>query len=106
MVRDSSGAAVADAEVSLVNAQQAVLSRTRTDVEGRFRFEDVPAGSHAVAVSRANFGRRRVVGGGGAAGLTVVLQPGQVSEEVTVTAEAGQVSAARETAQPINVIRE
>ena len=109
VVKDDAGAVVADTEVSLVNAHQAVLSKTRTDSEGRFRFADVPAGSYAVAVFRQNFGRQRVaveVAGSGEVGVSVVLQPTQLVEQVTVTAEAGQVSDARNTAQPVNVIGE
>lgn len=109
VVKDDAGAVVADTEVSLVNAQQAVLSQTRTDSEGRFRFADVPAGSYAVSVNRPNFGRQRVaveVAGSGEVGVSVTLHPTQLIEQVTVTAEAGQVSDARNTAQPINVIGE
>jgi outer membrane receptor protein involved in Fe transport len=109
VVRDASGAVVSDTDVSLVNAQQAVLSQTVTDAQGRFQFAEVPAGSYAVTVSRPDFSRQREavqVKAGGTAELNVVLQPSQISEQVTVTAEAGQVADARETAQPINVIRE
>ncbi|HEV2881814.1 MAG TPA: TonB-dependent receptor [Pyrinomonadaceae bacterium] len=109
IVRDPSGAVVIDTEVSLVNAQQAVLRDTKTDTEGRFRFTDVPVGSYAITISRSDFGRRREavqVTAGSTAELSVVLQPSQVSEQVTVTAEAGQVSDARNTAQPVNIIRE
>jgi len=109
VVKDASGAVVADTEVSLVNAHQAVLSQTRTDAEGRFRFADVPAGSYAVSVYRPSFGRQRVsvqVAGSGEIGVAVVLQPTQLAEQVTVTAEAGQVGDARNTAQPVNVVGE
>jgi outer membrane receptor protein involved in Fe transport len=109
LVRDPSAAVVADAEVSLVNAQQAVLSQTKTDAEGRFEFKDVPPGTYAVAISRPNFSRQREavqVTAGETAELRVMLRVGQLSEQVTVTAEAGQVADARNTAQPINVIPE
>jgi hemoglobin/transferrin/lactoferrin receptor protein len=109
VVRDASGEAVGGAEVSLVNAQQAVLSQTQTDAAGRFQLSDVPPGSYAVTVWRSGFSRGREaveVTAGVTRELRVVLEVGPVSEQVTVTAEAGQVADARNTAQPVNVIPE
>ena len=109
VVRDSSGAVVSNAEVLLINAQQAVLSQTKTDAEGRFQFADVPPGSYALTVYRPDFSRQREavqVTEGDTTELNVVLQVNQVSEQVTVTAETGQVADARSTAQPVNIINE
>ncbi|HYN86053.1 MAG TPA: TonB-dependent receptor [Pyrinomonadaceae bacterium] len=107
VVRDASGAAVADADASLVTAQQTVIGKTKSDAEGRFRFENVAAGSYLVVVSRADFVARRVatqVAPGAGVEFEVTLEVNQLSEQVSVTAEAGQVADARQTAQPINVI--
>src|SRR5688500_16044232 len=52
VVNDVSSALVSEAEVSLVNAQQAVLTRTRTDAQGRFAFRDVRPGSYVILISR------------------------------------------------------
>ncbi|MBC7931030.1 MAG: TonB-dependent receptor, partial [Rubrivivax sp.] len=109
IVRDSSGAVVSGAEVSLVNAQQVALRQVKTDAEGRFQFTDVTPGSYAAMVSRTDFSRQREavqVTAGETAELNVVLEVNQIGEQVTVTAEAGQVGDARSTAQPINVINE
>ncbi|HJU56211.1 MAG TPA: TonB-dependent receptor [Pyrinomonadaceae bacterium] len=109
VVRDSSGAVINDAEVWLVTAQQAVFGKTLTDADGRFQFADIPTGSYLVFVSKRDFTRQREavqVTAGDALELSVVLEVSPLSAEITVTAEAGQVAEARNTAQPINVIDE
>lgn len=109
VVRDSSGALIRDADVSLVNAQQLVLGRTRTDAQGRFVLNDIRPGSYVLWVSRPDFSRQREVVqvvAGQTTDLTVVLQVDQLSEEVTVTAEAGQLADARSVDTQINIISE
>lgn len=109
VVRDSFGAVISNADVSLTNPQQVVLSRTQTDAEGRFKFTDVSPGSYVVAVSQSDFSLQREVVQVNASEtkeLNVVLQINPISEHVSVTAEAGLVTDARNISQPINVITE
>lgn len=107
VVRDSSGAVVSEAEVSIINAQQAVLSRIKTDSQGRFHFNDIPLGSYVILVTRADFNHQREavqLTSPGTRDMTITLEINPLSEEVTVTAEAGLVSDARSVSQAINVI--
>ncbi|MCM3900839.1 MAG: TonB-dependent receptor, partial [Pyrinomonadaceae bacterium] len=109
VVKDSSGAVVSEAEVSITNPQQAVLSKTRTDVAGQFQFTGIPPGSYVVLVSRPDFSFQREavqVPPDGMAVLSIILEINQLSEHITVTSEAGLVSDARSIAQPINIINE
>jgi hemoglobin/transferrin/lactoferrin receptor protein len=107
-VKDAAGAAISDAEVSLVHSQG--LRRTAlTGADGKFTFDNVTAGSYAFSVTRSGFGQYTSavqVTPGDKKELSVELEINPLSEEVTVTAEAGQVSDARKLAQPVNVINE
>ena len=108
-VRDTAGAAVGEAEVALVNAQQLQLGRTRTDAEGRFRFDGVAPGSYVLTVSRRDFTRRREpvrVTAGALSEVSVVLEVNQLAEEVTVTAETGLAEDKDRVPQQVNVISE
>ncbi len=108
-VKDTGGAIITGARVALINSQQVSLALTETDSSGNFRFNDVPAGAYLILVSRPDFSRQREavqVTAGATTELSVTLEVNQLSEQVTVTAEAGQVSDARTNAQPINVIDE
>jgi outer membrane receptor protein involved in Fe transport len=107
-VKDTAGAAVSGAEVSLVHSQ-AVLRTTVTSADGNFTLDNVPPGTYAISISHSGFGKHSSVvqvTSEGRKDLSVELEVNPLSEEVTVTAEAGQVSDARELAQPVNVINE
>lgn len=104
-VKDPTGAAIGGAEVSL--ASQGVRRTALTGADGKFNFDDVAAGSYALTASREGFGQYNAavqVMPGDTKDLSVELEINRLSEEVTVTAEAGQVSDARTLAQPVNVI--
>ena len=108
-VRDSSAAIIEKAKVVLVNAQQALISTTETDAEGRFRFDNVLAGTYVVLITRSDFSRKRVVASvnsGSVTELQVVLEINPLSEEVTVTAETGIAEDKDRVSQQVNVISE
>lgn len=109
IVRDPSGAVVANAAVSLLNAQQAIIGTTVTDAQGRFIIENVPAGSYLLVVGFEGFTERQMsvaVRGAGETSLEVVLEPRAASEEVTVTANLGNVESIETISQQVNVISE
>ena len=107
-VTDHTGAAVGDAKVQLVTAQQLVLGATRTNAEGRYTFENVAAGSYVVVASRSDFSPQREVARVSAAVAEVNLQLkiNQLSEQVTVTADTGLAQNRDVIPQQINVIPE
>ncbi|MGH9880379.1 MAG: TonB-dependent receptor, partial [Pyrinomonadaceae bacterium] len=108
-IKDPKGANVNDAEVSLRHPHQAVLAKTFTDANGNFTLDSIAPGNYEISVTRPGFGRSRSavqVAAGETTALNVVLQVNELSEQVTVTAEAGQVVDARSIAQPINIIDE
>jgi hemoglobin/transferrin/lactoferrin receptor protein len=107
-VKDSAGAVVSGAAVSLTRAH-AILRMTQTDADGKFILDNVAPGSYAVVVTGSGFGSSSSaaqVSAGEKKELDVVLEVNPLSEEVIVSAEAGQVSNARTLAQPVNIITE
>ena len=109
-VADAAGAALSGVRVYLMDARQALVAAGETNAEGRFRLERVPPGTYVLRVARKDFATRRVPvevsSAGQTASLAVTLEVETLAEQVTVTAEAGQVADARNTAQPVNVIPE
>ena len=91
-VHDDAGAAIVNAEVRLLNAQQASLGVSRSDVAGKFRFENVSNGSYIVRASRSDFSTKTIsvkVETGANPFVDIILSVNQLSEQVTVTANTG-----------------
>ena len=108
-VKDRAGAAVAGADVALVNAQQLLLDMIKTGPDGRFRFEGVAPGLYVLLVSRSDFSRRREpvrVVAAQPAEVHVVMEVNQLAEEVTVTAETGLAEEKDRVPQQVNIIAE
>lgn len=104
--KDATGAAVSGADVSLVHSH-AILRSTVTGPDGKFAFDNLAPGSYAVTVRQSGFGQASAAVqllAGEKKDLDLELSVTALSEEVTVTAEAGQISNARTLAQPINLI--
>jgi hypothetical protein len=107
-VRDTSGAVIADADVSLLTAQQAVINTVKTDQEGRFTFNDVSDGNYQLLVTSKGFLENRlpvtVRKSAAVESLDVVLELKPITEVVTVTAVPGTVESVERVAQQVNII--
>jgi hypothetical protein len=94
-VKDSSGAAIAAAAVSLVNSGTGVRQSTVTDNQGTYTFPVLPVGSYVLEVNQPGFRPYRRTGialdANSALLLDVVLQVGQRTDAVTVSDNAAHV---------------
>src|SRR5579884_4495877 len=54
-VTDSSGAAIAGAEIVLTNTQTGVVRSTRSDSSGRYSFPTVQPGEYSLSVTKQGF---------------------------------------------------
>ena len=109
VVMDSSGAAVADASVSLLSAQQVTVGTAKTDSQGKFTLSDIPSGQYLLVVSSRGFGDNQqavTVGSNAVEKLEVRLDPGLLNEEVTVTTNPGNVESVGTVSQQVNVVTE
>jgi hypothetical protein len=90
-VRDSSGAAVTGAAVTLTNVATTVNQATKTDAAGNYRFVSLAPGDYKVSVSASGFGPAAVTVTlltSQTAEVPVKLSVGSVAESVLVTTEA------------------
>ena len=108
-VKDVNGAGVSGVTVSLLHTNQAVVGSATTDTNGNFSFASITPGSYELRVARTGFSPYRtavVVPSDGLSDVAVVLVVNPVAEQVTVTAEAGQVVDARNVDTQVNIIPE
>ncbi len=91
-VTDTAGASVTGADVTVKSADTGLVRTGKTDDAGNFLFSELPLGTYSVSVSHTGFGTKVVngvaVGVSANARADVQLNPGEVKQEVVVTAEA------------------
>jgi hemoglobin/transferrin/lactoferrin receptor protein len=106
-VKDSSGAAVAEASVVLLSARHNVIGATRSDSAGAFALEAPSAGTYVLQAELPGLAVRRQavsVHESPVTGLELRLVPASVSEEITVTANPGSAEGIGAVSQQVNVI--
>src|SRR5579864_8852999 len=91
-VTDSTGAAVAGADITVKSADTGLVRTGKTNDEGDFLFTELPLGAYSVTASKSGFGTKVMNGINVAVSANtradVQLVPGEVKQEVVVTAEA------------------
>lgn len=107
-IKDTNGAAISGAEISLLNSQQLVIKTAVTDSAGRFVFENVAKGSYLVSAKQKNFQTKRisVQASENSNETNLILEVTQLTEQVTVTAETGLAEDRNKIPQQINVVTE
>jgi hypothetical protein len=89
---DSSGAAVPNAPIKLTNLDTGIVRETTTNNAGFYRVPLLPLGRYEITVSQSGFNKFVQSGitlsAGQAATVDVIMKVGEVSNEVTVAADA------------------
>jgi hypothetical protein len=91
-VRDPSGAGIPDAAVNILNVQTGFSLDTRTNTSGAFLFSRLPVGTYLLRVEKQGFSAyvqdQIALTVDQSANLSIAMQIGQLSDEVTVTGTA------------------
>ncbi|HZQ19120.1 MAG TPA: TonB-dependent receptor [Terriglobales bacterium] len=93
-VLDPSGAAVADASVTLRNVDTGVESTTKTSASGNYRFSSLQPGNYVVAADAGGFKNTQVnftLSTGQTQGIDIHMTVASASTQLTVTTEAAQL---------------
>jgi hypothetical protein len=90
-VTDSSGASVADAKVTITETNTGISHTSQTNESGNYVFPDLPPGRYRVIAESTGFKRESRAGidliVNSSERVDLVLQPGNMSETITVEAE-------------------
>src|SRR6266853_1190323 len=94
-ILDSSGAAVAGAEVTATGAETHTVYTTTSTASGAYRFGNLVLGTYNITVTAKGFKTAGLTGVvvqiNSVASLDITLQPGEVKETLTVVADAPHI---------------
>jgi hypothetical protein len=103
VVRDTAGAVIPGAKVTLTDAATKLSVNTTTNSEGFYLFNNVRSGYYAVAAEATGFKKSEIrdvkVDVGAPATVNVHLEAGQIAEVITTTASDSQAVVNTENAQ-------
>jgi hypothetical protein len=101
-VKDSTGAVVANASVTARNPGTNFSRSVTSNDEGFYRIVNLPPGDYEVTVEAANFKKavltKVTVTVGQAAELDIALEPGQITESVTISDATSEIVETSKTA--------
>lgn len=92
-VADSSGAVIPGVTVTLTNKETQKKQNTVTSGEGFYRFNGLPPGAYSITATKQDFQTTSldnvVVSGDDVQGANLTMQPGAMTQSVTVRSDAG-----------------
>ncbi len=95
-VQDVSGATVADSQLTATDRDTGISRTVTSGQDGRFTIPSLPVGVYSIEVTKTGFGTFRQTGivleVSEAASIPIVLKPGDVSQSVTIKADAEMVN--------------
>lgn len=93
-VTDSTGAVIPGATITLTNSETGKTQTVTASEEGFYRLSGLPPGRYTVAVEHPGFKKKLleniIVNAEAVQGIDITLDPGEIAEEITITAEGGE----------------
>ncbi|MCL4783791.1 MAG: carboxypeptidase regulatory-like domain-containing protein, partial [Bryobacterales bacterium] len=109
-VTDSSGASVPNAEVSVTHLATGLVKNATTGTDGNFNIAPLPIGKYSIVVKANGFKTWELSGSELTVGdrhrITPVLSVGEVTESVSVEANAGLLQTEKSSAETIVQVRQ
>jgi hypothetical protein len=108
-VKDSTGAVVADATITVLNPAKGITRKTTTNADGVFVYPQLPPGTYTIHVEKPGFKRVEtssvvVATGDKLNAGDFLLEVGDLAATVQVTADAGQLQIKTESGERSDIV--